>query len=96
VTSEIVFRLAFPYSIQLFGQIVEALMRHEHKCEAREHQQDQQGQHVDADRFKFRPFGLAGGGGFGEARLRARELVERDVRLGYVSAAAAKLSYGDG
>jgi N-methylhydantoinase B/oxoprolinase/acetone carboxylase alpha subunit len=34
------------------------------------------------------------GGGFGEARLRARELVERDVRLGYVSAAAAKGSYG--
>jgi N-methylhydantoinase B/oxoprolinase/acetone carboxylase alpha subunit len=36
----------------------------------------------------------SGGGGFGEARLRARELVERDVRLGYVSAAAAKRSYG--
>ena len=36
------------------------------------------------------------GGGFGEARLRARELVERDVRLGYVSAAAAKESYGQG
>jgi hypothetical protein len=26
--------------------------------------------------------------------LRTRELVERDVRLGYVSAAAAKRSYG--
>src|SRR6266446_2660995 len=91
---------------------------------------------TNLDRFKFRPFGLAGGepaapsalylvrdgqtqalcskvtnmmlksgdiirletsggGGFGEARLRARELVERDVRLGYVSAAAAKLSYGE-
>jgi N-methylhydantoinase B/oxoprolinase/acetone carboxylase alpha subunit len=37
----------------------------------------------------------SGGGGFGEARLRARELVERDVRLGYVSAAAAKRSYGE-
>ena len=36
----------------------------------------------------------SGGGGFGEARLRARELVERDIRLGYVSAAAAKASYG--
>ena len=87
------------------------------------------------DRFKFRPFGLAGGesaapsalylirdgkkqalrskvtnmmvqrgdiirletsggGGFGDAKLRARELVERDVRLGYVSAAAARESYG--
>jgi N-methylhydantoinase B/oxoprolinase/acetone carboxylase alpha subunit len=31
--------------------------------------------------------------GFGEARLRAREHVERDVRLGYVSAAAANRSY---
>jgi len=91
---------------------------------------------TNLDRFKFRPFGLAGGepaapsalylvrdgqtqalrskvtnmmlksgdiirletsggGGFGEARLRARELVERDVRLGYVSAAAAKGSYGE-
>jgi N-methylhydantoinase B/oxoprolinase/acetone carboxylase alpha subunit len=90
---------------------------------------------TNLDRFKFRPFGLAGGesaapsalylirdgqkqalrskvtnmmvrngdiirletsggGGFGEARLRPRELVERDVRLGYVSAAAAKGSYG--
>jgi N-methylhydantoinase B/oxoprolinase/acetone carboxylase alpha subunit len=90
---------------------------------------------TNLDRFKFRPFGLAGGepaapsalylirdgqkqalrskvtnmmlkkgdivrletsggGGFGEARLRARELVERDVRLGYVSASAAKESYG--
>jgi N-methylhydantoinase B/oxoprolinase/acetone carboxylase alpha subunit len=37
----------------------------------------------------------SGGGGFGEARLRERELVERDVRLGYVSAAAAKRSYGE-
>jgi N-methylhydantoinase B len=34
------------------------------------------------------------GGGFGEARLRARDLVERDVRLGYVSAATAKQSHG--
>jgi N-methylhydantoinase B len=38
----------------------------------------------------------SGGGGFGEARLRARELIERDVRLGYVSAAAARSSYGQG
>jgi N-methylhydantoinase B/oxoprolinase/acetone carboxylase alpha subunit len=92
---------------------------------------------TNLDRFKFRPFGLAGGepaapsalyltrdgqtqalrskvtnmmlksgdiirletsggGGFGEARLRAREHVERDVRLGYVSAAAANRSYGHG
>jgi N-methylhydantoinase B/oxoprolinase/acetone carboxylase alpha subunit len=92
---------------------------------------------TNLDRFKFRPFGLAGGdeaslsalyltrdgvrqalpskvmnlmlrkgdivrletsggGGFGEARLRARELVERDVRLGYVSADAARTSYGAG
>ena len=36
----------------------------------------------------------SGGGGFGEARLRPRELVERDIRLGYVSAAAARESYG--
>jgi len=90
---------------------------------------------TNLDRFKFRPFGLAGGepaaasalyltrdgqtqalrskvtnmmlkrgdiirletsggGGFGEARLRAREHIERDVRLGYVSAAAANRSYG--
>ena len=92
---------------------------------------------TNLDRFKFRPFGLAGGesaapsalylirdgerqvlrskvtnmmvragdiirletsggGGFGDAKLRARELVERDVRLGYVSAAAARSSYGQG
>jgi len=39
-------------------------------------------------------FETSGGGGFGEARQRERELVERDVRLGYVSAAAARESYG--
>jgi len=38
----------------------------------------------------------SGGGGFGAARTRARELVERDVRLGYVSAAAAGTTYGHG
>jgi len=38
----------------------------------------------------------SGGGGFGEARLRARELVARDVQLGYVSASAARDSYGLG
>lgn len=89
---------------------------------------------TNLDRFKFRPFGLAGGeaaaasalylirngerqamaskvtnvmlrkgdivrletsggGGFGEPRLRARELVERDVRLGYVSREAAEKHY---
>jgi hypothetical protein len=34
------------------------------------------------------------GGGFGEAILRPRELVDCDVQLGYVSAAAAKRSCG--
>src|SRR5258706_2949818 len=84
---------------------------------------------TNLDRFKFRPFGLAGGdpaslsalyltrdgvrqalpskvmnlmlrkgdivrletsggGGFGEARLRAPRLVQQDVRLGYVIAGA--------
>jgi N-methylhydantoinase B len=36
----------------------------------------------------------SGGGGFGAARTRARELVERDVRLGYVSTGAAAKTYG--
>jgi N-methylhydantoinase B len=36
----------------------------------------------------------SGGGGFGAAKMRARELVERDVRLGYVSAEAAGSVYG--
>lgn len=90
---------------------------------------------TNLDRFKFRPFGLAGGdaaaasavylirdgrrealsskvtnfmlrkgdivrletsggGGFGLPKLRAREDVERDVRLGYVSPEAAAASYG--
>jgi N-methylhydantoinase B/oxoprolinase/acetone carboxylase alpha subunit len=31
----------------------------------------------------------SGGGGFGKASLRARELVERDIQLGYVSAEKA-------
>jgi N-methylhydantoinase B/oxoprolinase/acetone carboxylase alpha subunit len=35
----------------------------------------------------------SGGGGFGAAKTRARELVERDVRLGYVSADAAATVY---
>jgi N-methylhydantoinase B len=89
---------------------------------------------TNLDRFKFRPFGLAGagsaaasalylirdgrrqalpskvtnimlkkgdvvrletsgGGGYGEAKLRARELVERDVRMGYVSDQAACVLY---
>lgn len=92
---------------------------------------------TNLDRFKFRPFGLAGGepaapsalylirggtrqalpskvtnmmlqkgdiirletsggGGFGEARLRARASVERDIQLGFVSAAAAESRYGYG
>jgi len=36
----------------------------------------------------------SGGGGFGAPRTRVRELVERDVRLGYVSAEAAAKTYG--
>jgi len=36
----------------------------------------------------------SGGGGFGPARMRPRELVERDVQLGYVSAEAAARTYG--
>jgi N-methylhydantoinase B len=36
----------------------------------------------------------SGGGGFGEPKMRADEQVERDVRLGYVSAQAAASSYG--
>jgi N-methylhydantoinase B len=89
---------------------------------------------ANLDRFKFRPFGLAGGGsaaasalylirdgrsevlpskitnamlrkgdvirletsgggGFGEPKMRAREQVERDVRLGYVSPEAAASRY---
>jgi N-methylhydantoinase B/oxoprolinase/acetone carboxylase alpha subunit len=90
---------------------------------------------ANLDRFRFRPFGLAGGepaatsalylirdgrrhalpskvtnmmlkkddrirletsggGGFGKARLRARELIERDIQLGYVSAEKALMLYG--
>ncbi len=37
---------------------------------------------------------LAGGGGYGEAFARDVERVERDVRLGYVSAQAAREHYG--
>jgi N-methylhydantoinase B len=36
----------------------------------------------------------AGGGGWGDPQARARESVERDVRLGYVSAEAAQREYG--
>jgi N-methylhydantoinase B len=35
-----------------------------------------------------------GGGGYGEPRERHRDKIERDVRLGYISEAAAKRSYG--
>lgn len=35
-----------------------------------------------------------GGGGYGDPRQRAPEAVERDVRLGYVSADAARRDYG--
>jgi N-methylhydantoinase B len=38
----------------------------------------------------------AGGGGFGAPRERARESLERDVRDGKVSAAAAREAYGAG
>jgi N-methylhydantoinase B len=36
----------------------------------------------------------AGGGGYGDPRLRDRELVLADVRNGYVSAEAAARDYG--
>jgi N-methylhydantoinase B/oxoprolinase/acetone carboxylase alpha subunit len=36
----------------------------------------------------------SGGGGFGAPQTRAREMVERDVQLGYVSGAAAHALYG--
>jgi N-methylhydantoinase B len=36
----------------------------------------------------------SGGGGFGAPQTRAREMVERDVQLGYVSSAAARAVYG--
>jgi N-methylhydantoinase B len=39
-------------------------------------------------------FRLAGGGGYGDPRERDRELVRRDVRLGYVSPAQALEVYG--
>ena len=35
-----------------------------------------------------------GGGGYGQARARLPEKVAEDVRLGYVSAAAAAADYG--
>ena len=35
-----------------------------------------------------------GGGGFGDPKKRSRESVMRDLRLGYISAAAAKRDYG--
>lgn len=38
----------------------------------------------------------AGGGGWGPARTRERQSVERDVRLGYVSREAARRDYGIG
>lgn len=37
---------------------------------------------------------LPGGGGFGEPRLRARQLVEADVKAGIVSLQAARTEYG--
>ena len=37
---------------------------------------------------------LPGGGGFGEPRLRARQLVEADVKAGIVSLQAARTQYG--
>jgi hypothetical protein len=36
----------------------------------------------------------SGGGGFGEPRTRARELIERDIRHGYVTPKAAGAVYG--
>jgi N-methylhydantoinase B len=37
---------------------------------------------------------VGGGGGYGSPMQRSRELVRRDVRAGYVSAAAAEAQYG--
>jgi N-methylhydantoinase B/oxoprolinase/acetone carboxylase alpha subunit len=36
----------------------------------------------------------SGGGGFGDPHTRARELVERDIQLGYVSPETAASDYG--
>jgi N-methylhydantoinase B len=38
----------------------------------------------------------SGGGGFGRPQTRAREVIERDIRQGYVSAEAASALYGYG
>jgi N-methylhydantoinase B len=37
---------------------------------------------------------MPGGGGMGPAKERDPEAVRRDIRLGYVSAAAARKEYG--
>jgi N-methylhydantoinase B len=37
---------------------------------------------------------VGGGGGYGPSRERAREMVRRDLRAGYISAAAAEQDYG--
>lgn len=39
-------------------------------------------------------FSQPGGGGFGDPRLRDLGLIERDIRLGYVTAEAAARDYG--
>jgi N-methylhydantoinase B len=46
---------------------------------------------VAGDRLEMR---TAGGGGYGDPQARERSSVERDVRLGYVSPAAAREVYG--
>jgi N-methylhydantoinase B len=42
------------------------------------------------DRLTFR---TAGGGGWGDPRVRARKAIERDIAAGYVSHAAAMRDY---
>ncbi|MNC82995.1 hypothetical protein D3C75_1367610 [compost metagenome] len=37
---------------------------------------------------------LPGGGGYGDPRQRDRQLVERDLRYGYISAEQARDDYG--
>ena len=41
-------------------------------------------------------FLTAGGGGYGDPLERARELIERDIALGYVGREGAARDYGDG
>ena len=49
---------------------------------------------VDLKRGDVVSFQLAGGGGYGDPRERDRARVERDLRLGFVSADQAREAYG--